>query len=188
MKLGISDFRHVLLSVGNLVELKGHALMLEALSDLSSDVILLVVGVGQLREQLERQARSLGLNERVKFVGRVNQKDLKWYYSAADMLLLASSREGMPNVVLESIACGTPVIATDVGGVPEIISDGVTGFLVKERTAASFSRAIKRGLEANLDTRLLRHAARLFSWESTSRGQLKVFNNAILDFRERAGL
>lgn len=106
--------------MGNLVELKGNDLLIRSLSSLP-EVFVWLVGEGPDRGRLESLARQAGVAERVRFVGQVAQSELPRYYSAADALVLASSREGWPNVLLEAIACGTPVVASRVGGTPEIV-------------------------------------------------------------------
>ena len=113
--LGLAQF--TLLSVGNLIELKGHHLIIEALRNMPG-VVLLIAGEGPWRERLQALADHLGVAARVRFLGLVAQDDLAMYYNAADALVLASSREGWANVLLESVACGTPVVATAVWGTP----------------------------------------------------------------------
>src|SRR5690625_2188722 len=110
----------LLLSVGHLTALKGHDLVIQALQSLPG-VTLVVIGDGPLKTSLLRLDERIGVAGRVRFCGGMSQDSLVGYYNAADILVLASSREGMPNVVLESLACGTPVVATDVGGIPEVV-------------------------------------------------------------------
>ncbi|MGB5762714.1 MAG: glycosyltransferase, partial [Sedimenticolaceae bacterium] len=98
-----------LLSVGNLIELKGHDLVIRAMPFLPQ-CDLLVVGDGKMQAALKALAVSLGVEHRVRFLAAVPQSELVKIYNAADVLVLASSREGMPNVVLEAMACGTPVV------------------------------------------------------------------------------
>jgi glycosyltransferase involved in cell wall biosynthesis len=109
--LGLSG--PMLLSVGNLIELKGHHLIIEALRELP-DHQLLIIGSGPERQALEKLAVRLGVEQRTRFVGLVPQAELRNYYGAADALILASSREGWANVLLEAMACGTPVVATRI--------------------------------------------------------------------------
>ncbi len=125
---GLDGF--TLLAAGHLVPVKGLELSVAALP-LLDGVHLLVAGAGPERGRLEAQARQLGVRERVRFLGAVAQTEMVDYYGAADALVLASSREGWANVLLESMACGTPVIAFARGSMPELIEDGKTGFLVK---------------------------------------------------------
>ena len=172
----------LLLSVGNLVAHKGHGLVIEALALLRadpawSDARLLVVGAGPDAAQFKAQAQALGVAEAVRWVGQVPNADLKHWYSAADVLVLASSREGWPNVLLEAMACGTPVVASDVGGVREIVQTSPAGRVVAQRTPAAFAAALT-DLLANPPARttVRGHAAR-FGWDSTSQDQLRLFRH-----------
>ena len=171
--LGVEG-RPVLVSVGNLVELKGHDLAVEALASLPGHS-LLVVGDGPERRALEALASRLGVADRVRFLGRVAHEGLAEIYGAADALVLASSREGWPNVLLEAMACGTPAIATRVGGVPEIMTAPEAGLLLPERSPAAIAAAVGE-LLADPPPRdaARRHAAR-FSWDETVRSQLDLF-------------
>jgi glycosyltransferase involved in cell wall biosynthesis len=175
-ELGISG--RTLLSVGHLIERKGHHLTIEALSTVP-DVNLVIVGSGSMEEKLRALARGLGLSDRVRFEGTVQQARLKAYYSACDALVLASSREGMANVLIESIACGCPVIATNSWGSPEVIGSKIAGVLVGERSVRGLANGI-RELFADLPDRHTTEAyARQFGWEPTSRGQFELFRSVI---------
>jgi glycosyltransferase involved in cell wall biosynthesis len=124
----------VWLAVGNLVELKGVHITLGALAK-SPGAVLLVAGDGPEAWRLRQLASELGIEAHVRFLGNVPQARLLEYYNAADVLMLASSREGMPNVVLESLACGTPVVAAPFAGAEELISAPEAGEIAKSRTA-----------------------------------------------------
>jgi glycosyltransferase involved in cell wall biosynthesis len=110
----------------------------------------------------------------VLFAGVVPNDELARWYSAADVLVLASRREGWPNVLLEAMACGTPVVATNVGGTAEIIASNV-GLLVAERNAASLETALCRILSAPPPRSVVRTYAEGFSWDWTSQAQLNLF-------------
>src|SRR5439155_6345038 len=107
------------------------------------ETTLLLVGDGPERSHLESLARDVGVAQRVRFVGSVAQSDLPRYYSAADALVLASRREGWPNVLLEAMACGTPVIAARVGGTPEVVTSPVAGVLFEPRTVQALTSALQ---------------------------------------------
>jgi glycosyltransferase involved in cell wall biosynthesis len=162
----------LLISVGRLVPLKGHDLVIQALPELPG-WHLAIVGDGD-SASLKDLAQRLGVADRVFLVGPVAQADLPTYYSAADALVLASESEGMPNVVLEALACGTPVIATRVGDVPSIVSSPAVGRLLPERSATAIVRAVKDMEAAAPDAAELRATATRFSWSRTSEGQLRV--------------
>jgi glycosyltransferase involved in cell wall biosynthesis len=136
---------------------------------------LIIVGGGPERTRLLALARRLELADRVQILEPMPQRRLAALYSAADVLLLASSREGWPNVLLESMACGTPVVATDVGGVREIVSTPSVGEVVSDRSIDSMVAAVKRLLSRTSDRYLIRQYAEQFSWDAISRGQLEIF-------------
>ena len=166
-----------LLSVGNLVELKGHDIAIDALREMP-ETELVIVGAGPIRERLESRARRLRVSDRVRFTGTLSRTELVRYYNAADCLVLCSSREGMPNVILESLACGTPVVATPVGGVPEIIKDRVAGVLMEQRSPASLVAAIAELFAQYPEARETRAYAEQFGWAPTVDGLLTLLERA----------
>jgi glycosyltransferase involved in cell wall biosynthesis len=170
--------RPTLLSVGNLLAFKGHGLVIEALS-LLPQCELVIAGEGPDRAAFEALARQRGVSERVRFVGSLDQQDLRRYYCAADALVLASSREGWPNVLLEAMACGTPVIATAVGGVPEIVTSTEAGVVVEERSAPALARAVRELSVRPRERAATRRFAEQFGWEATSKGQLQLFRQVL---------
>jgi glycosyltransferase involved in cell wall biosynthesis len=176
--LGIT--RPTLLSVGNLVTLKGHHLVIEAMRELP-DSDLVIAGGGEEKDALERLVDQWRLRDRVRFTGRLAQSELRRYYQAADVLVLASSREGWANVLLESMACGTPVVATPVGGTPEVVASPAGGQLTVDRSAAGIVGAL-RALRASAPDRAATRAyAEGFSWDETSRGQIEIFERVLRD-------
>jgi teichuronic acid biosynthesis glycosyltransferase TuaC len=164
----------VLASVGALIELKGHHLAIEALTTLPN-CQLIIAGDGPDRRHLGALAATLEVASRVRFLGEVPHGELASVYSAADVLVLASSREGWPNVLLEAMACGTPVVATAVGGVPEMLTTPAAGRLVYQRNGSSLSAAVAALLTDRPDRAAARRHAELFSWDPTTRGQLAIF-------------
>jgi glycosyltransferase involved in cell wall biosynthesis len=134
-------------SVGRLAPIKNHALLLQAarrMVDLGTPAHFVIVGDGELRAGLEHLSAQLGLQARVHFLGW--RKDLTPIYSDLDLLALTSENEGTPVAVLEAMAAGVPVVATDVGGVPDVIRDGQTGYLVASQEAEVFAQAMARAL------------------------------------------
>lgn len=174
-ELGMDGF--TLLSVGNLHEPKGHHHIISALASMPG-VRLMISGSGPARGRLEACARAAGVSERVSFLGALHQSRLRDYYGAADALVLASSREGWANVLLESMACGTPVVATAVGGTPEVVRSSAAGVLISEATPEHVVEGIQR-LRANYPDRLAtRTYAEDYSWNATTRGQIDLFRQA----------
>lgn len=165
-------------SVGHLIERKGHHLVIAALQ-LLPDVKLLIAGQGPEENRLRRLAAELGVANRVSFLGVLPRNELRKYYGAADMLVLASSREGWANVLLESMACGTPVVATSIWGTPEVVASLEAGLLVEKRTAESLADGIK-SLYADFPSReMTRKYAERFSWDDTTGGLINLFRRVV---------
>jgi glycosyltransferase involved in cell wall biosynthesis len=137
---------NVLAFAGRLTAQKALGVALEAVAA-SPSVTLLVLGEGPERSQLERHADELGLDGRVRFLGSGDRNTVLSVFRAADASLLASSWENFPHTVVEALAVGTPVIATAVGGVPEVVHDGENGLLVPPGSAAALAQAIGRFFE-----------------------------------------
>jgi glycosyltransferase involved in cell wall biosynthesis len=174
-----------LLSAGHLDEHKGHHLVIEALVALP-EARLAIAGDGPDRERLVALARSVGVADRVRFIGTLERSEMIDWYRAADALVLASSREGMPNVVLESLACGTPVVATAVGGVPEVVSGPAAGILAARRDAPALAAAVRELLGTPRDRGATRRHALGFGWQPTTEGQLRIFRGLQVAHRGEA--
>ncbi len=167
-----------LLSVGHLIPQKGHDLVIRALSQLP-EATLVIVGEGPEEAALKTLANSLGLNSRVKFLGPIDHDRLHEVYGAADVLVLASSREGLPNVVLEAMACGTPVVASDIGGTREIVTAPAAGVLLSGRTPEAIAAAVRNLRASPPDRSETRAFAENFSWDRTTQGQLDLFGEIL---------
>ncbi|MDQ8021881.1 MAG: glycosyltransferase family 4 protein [Moraxellaceae bacterium] len=174
--LGLPAEGRLLLSVGHLVERKGHHVAIDALKHLPADVSLCIVGEGEERRALEARIAEAGLSGRARLIGAVPNARLYQWYSAADVLILASSREGWANVLLEGMACGTPVVATRIWGTPEVIQSDVAGRLVDQREGAAFASAIQDLLANGVQKAAVREYAEGFSWEATTQAQLALFH------------
>ncbi|HTW31664.1 MAG TPA: glycosyltransferase [Candidatus Sulfotelmatobacter sp.] len=168
----------VLLSVGHLIARKSHDMVISALPRLAG-YSLLIAGDGPENSRLRALAARLGVADRVRFVGAVPHEKLRNLYVAADAVVLASSREGWPNVLLEAMACGTPVVASPVWGNPEIVSAPEAGMLMRERSASGVAEAVEQ-LFGHLPSRESTRAfAERFSWDETSAGQIRLFRNVL---------
>ncbi len=133
-RLGLPDDRPIALFVGHLTDLKGVANLIEAfganLNRSTTRPVLAIVGEGPLRGALEARVRELGMGDTVRFAGKVVHDDVGTWMGACDVLVLPSLSEGLPTVVCEAMVTGRAVIATAVGGTPELVEPGVTGQLV----------------------------------------------------------
>jgi teichuronic acid biosynthesis glycosyltransferase TuaC len=167
-----------LLSVGHLIPRKGHDLAIKALQYLP-EKRLVIVGDGPELANLKDLADRVGVANRVRFLGQIAHDKLPEIYGAADVGLLLSTAEGWANVLLESMACGTPMVATDAGGTPEVLTTPVVGELVYERNAIVVARAVDGVLARRPDRAAIRRYAEGFSWDATTRGQLDLFGDIL---------
>jgi len=188
------DHRPVILSIGRLSYEKGHADLLQAISigvakGTLRDVRVVLVGDGPEMESLKSAAIRLGIQDQVQFAGQ--RSDVRPYYSLATLLALPSHSEGSPNVVLESMAAGVPIVATSVGGVPEILTGEATGLLVPVRDPAAMAAGIERlladpALRAHLAEAARDHVAAHYTPEAHCRSLISLYLEAISAFdRER---
>ena len=174
--------RPTLLSVGGLIARKANDLTVAALPDLP-EFELVLIGEGPEQAALQAQAEALGVADRVRFLGRIAHADLPLYYSAADAMVLASSREGWANVLLESMACGTPVVASNVWGTPEVVAAPEAGVLMPERTPAGVVEAVRKLFAALPQRTTTRTYAEGFDWSDTTQGQLDIFTGIVIGRR-----
>lgn len=164
----------VWLTVGHLVELKGVHIAIAALARVP-DVVLLVAGDGPQGRELRGLVEQLGLGARVRFLGAIPHAKLHRYYNAADALIQASSREGMPNVVLESLACGTPVVAAPYAGVGELLDAPEAGEIAAQRSAEAIAVAWLR-LHDRAPTRAAtRSVAERLGWQPVVEAQHALY-------------
>jgi glycosyltransferase involved in cell wall biosynthesis len=178
-KLNVYSDDRMLLSVGNLNELKGHALVIEAVARLRAGGVRAsyhIIGEGEERPRLEARIAELGLRDCVFLHGALPNERLRPWYQAASLYVLASSREGWPNVLNEALACGAPCIATRVGGVPEIIRDGDNGLFV-ERTVESIAAGLQAGLARSWNRPALAAQAARTSWSDIAERLVRLFGS-----------
>lgn len=162
----------ILISVGGLVERKGFHRVIDCLPALAArfpNAIYLVVGggspEGDMTDELKRQAQRLGLSDRVLFTGPVAPGDLSQWLSAANVFVLATRNEGWANVFLEAMACGLPVVTTDVGGNPEVVCRQDLGTIVPFGDGPALQRAIEEALDRAWDRSAIMAYAGDNSWE-----------------------
>ena len=175
-QLGYNGFS--LLSVGHLIERKGHDKIINLLAQLD-DLQLHIAGDGPLEQQLRTQANRMGLSHRVHFIGHQSQAQLRQHYTAADCMVLASSREGWANVLLEAMACGCPVVATPAGGTPEVIAHPHAGIVSKDFSVEALLSALltlKQNMPAREDVSAY---ARTLSWDQSIILLKQTFDNVL---------
>ena len=169
--LGFSTYSPLLLFVGNLKASKGCLDLLEAFPALLAThplARLVYVGTGAARAALLARAEALGCLDRVEIAGAVAHAELGDWFRAADLLCLPSHNEGVPNVVLEAMACGTPVVASHVGGIPEIVPE-YAGILVPPHQQKALSTALINASARSWNHKRIAAHARGFRWEDNIR-------------------
>jgi len=179
--LGLPQDEKIILSVGSLIELKGHQVTIDAMQRVLESVPrakLYIIGTGPYRSVLEAKIRERGLTERVVLVGGRPNRELYLWYNAADCSCLASSREGWANVIVESLACGTPVVATNVWGAPEIITSDEVGLLT-EREPSDLCEKLRLCLLRNWDRSVIRQHVAGRSWSHVAKEVQSVLTSAI---------
>ena len=166
VRLKLPEHGLILLSVGSLIPLKGHDLLIRAVQSVNreyAELQLYILGEGTFRGQLESLVTQLGMGDRVKLVGKRPNEELPTWFSAVDISCLASEREGWPNVVTESLACGTPVVGTRVGGIPEILHAPELGVIV-ERTVEGIASGIEQALSQHWNHEAISRETRERTW------------------------
>lgn len=190
-ELGIAAQGRMVLYVGNFVPIKGVDVLLNAWAKLRAraDATLVLVGDGLLRRELEEQARTLGIAAAVRFVGAVPQAQVAGWIGAADQVCLSSHNEGMPNVVVESLASGVPVVATAVGGLPDVIVEGENGVLVPPGEPDALAAALARGLSTSWDRARIAASVKDMTWSALAERNLAFLADRLsgLDSVRRRG-
>ena len=156
-----------ILFIGNLIKEKGVFELVEAyeiLQKINTDIELHFIGGGPTLAELKRIVSDKDLSVTVKFLGLVAHDKLPEYLSNAKILVLPSYREGVPNVILEAMACGVPVVASKVGGIPEVVNED-TGVLVQSFNADGIAEAMIKALDSSWSANNIRAYAEKFSWD-----------------------
>jgi glycosyltransferase involved in cell wall biosynthesis len=181
-ELGVKPSEFLWLAIGRLLPQKDYPTMLQALRPLAG-TRLLIAGRGPLLDQLKQLAGQLGLGSRVSFLGV--REDIAELLAAADALVLSSAWEGMPNVVMEALAAARPVVATQVGGVGELVTPDVSGWTVPPRDPAALSQAMERMMRLPAERRRemglsgQRHVAQYYSLESMAYRWMTLYRNLL---------
>jgi glycosyltransferase involved in cell wall biosynthesis len=188
LRIGTNDF--AIGMIANLNPVKGHAVALEAMAEVARNrpsATLVLVGDGILRQSLTAQAGALGIADRVRFAGRI--EDVPPLLPAFDAVVQASLGEGLPNSILEAAAAARPIVATAVGGTPEIVRDGETGLLIPAGDAGALATALERliedpGLGSRLGAAARERVATTFSMDRF----VGEFGDLYLELAARAGI
>lgn len=191
----------MILAVGRMVHKKGFEYLIAAMPQIlqnAPNARLVVVGYGDLLSELQARARALGLNGHVLFAGRVPRQDIPAYFGASDIVSVPSVRDeagnvdGLPNVVLEGMAAGKPIVASNIAGFPDVIGDGASGLLVPEKNSEAIATAIARliddpALRERLGARGQAKVHENLNWENVARRFIAIYQRVIKDPPTRQG-
>ena len=170
--------------IGRLSEEKGVLNFIKAIPEISkrkNSLEFLIGGDGQLKEEIEKNINEKNLNDKVKLAGWISRDELPNYMNELKLIILPSYTEGLPNIMLEAMACGTPVLATPVGSIPDVIKDGETGFIMKNNSPECIAENVIRALnypnfeQISLNARIL--VEKEYTYEKAVEKYKKVLEN-----------
>lgn len=169
-----------LVYLGRLGSVKRVDLLIRALVYCDSGIALEIAGDGPERGRLESLAGSLHLQNRVRFLGNISRPEIPRFLSGAALMCLASEKEGWPTVIYEALACGTPVLATEVGGIPEALSSPELGTLVSVNVSPKeLAAQITTSLQRTWNRQFIRQHALEYSWESLSAELVALYHRSL---------
>lgn len=190
-RLGMGEGELHILSAGYLIERKGHHRIVESLPGLRARGLkarLWIAGEkgaeGDFEGEIRRRVGECGVEDGVTFVGAVKPEELACYMGACDVFCLATTREGWPNVVNEALACGSPVVATDVGGVPAMIPDERFGLVVQPGDQGALEGALARALTREWDRGVISAQGLKRSWGEVAREVFEQLSAAAMENRQ----
>ena len=170
--LGLSHEIKVVVFVGNLVSIKAVETLVDAWAtmasrgDIAGNDLLIIVGDGPCRADLKQRVQTSGMTQRVRFTGTIPQSDVSGWITASNVLCLPSRNEGTPNVVVEALASGVPVVATRVGGVPDLVRDGENGYLVNPGLPLMLANALSEALTRTWNKLEIQNSVSHLTWRA----------------------
>ena len=176
--LALPEGARIVACVGNLIRLKNQLLAIAAMAQLPDDIVLVLVGGGPDEANLRHEVNGLGLNHRVYFAGALGHDDLPLMLSAAEAMVLASEREGLANAWIEALACGAPIVISDVGGAREVIDRPAAGRLV-DRNPQAIAEGLRDVLAARYSQADVAEVASRFSWETNAARLAEIYTSIV---------
>ena len=168
-RLGLPEKEKIILFIGNLIKIKGIGYLLEAFKLLKdSDIKFYIIGKGNLENSLQKMIGRLGLQNKVVMLGSCAHELVPLWMNASELVCVPSIMEGQPNVILEALACGIPVVASRLGGIPELVTDKKQGILTQPADAVSLKSALAEALSSTWDRGYISKSVTSFSWEDNA--------------------
>ena len=182
-QVGLPSESKIVVSVGHLTPNKGFDLLIKAMKELTEKpqdrpLLLVIVGGGAYVKILEALIGSLQLQSSVQLVGAVPHDQLLWYYNAADLVCLMSEKEGWPNVILEALSCGRPMLASRAGGIPEILTSPNVGHVI-ERSVSQLVESMEQALQQDWNVPEIVAHAKMFDWTQTAQSVETVLRSVV---------
>lgn len=190
--LGLDPAGRVVVFAGQLVPIKAVQVLLEAWQILSAGGNLraadrlVIAGDGPERAGLQARAAAGAEPQKVRFLGEISQHDLALWLDAASAFCLPSRNEGTPNVIIEALASGRPVVASRVGGIPEIVSDGRNGFLIESGDAAQLAARLQMAFAQSWDAQQIAAGVAEYTWDNLARRNIEALQGVLAVHREAA--
>lgn len=186
-RVGLPAAGRVVVCVSRLSAEKGIDVLIDAVAHVQTrDVRVVIVGDGPDQEALAQRARDAGVSDRVVFAGARPHDEVPLWISAADVAVLSSRKEGYPNAVVEYLACGRPVVATRVGGVPEILTSSDLGAMVDPENPRALAGAIDAALARTWDEEAIARAGCARDWDTVAREMVAEFERIASPLRKRS--
>lgn len=183
--LGIKNELKIIFFAGGLIPVKNVDILIKAVARIlnyRSNLNLYIAGSGTDEGKLKRLTEELKINSKVFFLGPLLSDDLINYYNAADLFSLQSQSEGLPNVIVESFFCGTPVVASSVGGIPSILKEGINGFLVEPNSVDDLTKKIEESLKHSWDRNKIRESVSQYFPENVIKKYHHLYKNIADNF------
>ena len=184
IKKKLSERNNLVGYIGRLSEEKGILNFVKAIPEILNerdDLEFLIGGDGQLRDEIEKYINEKNLNDKVKLVGWIPHGNLPDHLNELKLVVLPSYTEGLPNIMLEAMACSTPVLATPVGGVPDVIKDGETGFIMENNLPEHIARNVIRALNHPNQEKIAENARALVEMEFTYEKAVEKYRKILDD-------
>ena len=185
--VGVNDKSKILFFAGGLNKGKNVDVLIKSVGELikeSHALQLYIAGSGYEKNFLQDIANERKISDRIIFIGNLQPEELIEYYNAADLFCLVSKHEGLPNVVVESLLCGTPVIASSVAEIPFLIKEGINGFLVEPNSINSLCDKIKKGLVNYWDRNIIRESMKFLFPDNVLNEYRKLYNEFGLSIKK----
>jgi glycosyltransferase involved in cell wall biosynthesis len=182
-QLALTNKKHIILYIGHLTQGKGLRFLLHSINHLlkiNRQIYLFIIGEGEEQKSLSQMIKALGIERKVFLIGPLPNHEIPKWLGACDLLCLPSLSEGLPCVILEALACGRPVVATNVGGIPEILGDDETlGIMVPPEDDMALAKALIRALNTRWDPQQLSQKVSSWSWANIGEEYTRLFETLL---------